>query len=154
MARLFKYSLIFKLSLSAWQLCDDCCTQLNYFKNLKKSDLLLLNEHHLCERFSTYIFFPEDGKSKSNIKTKSRNKKANVPKRPTKIERKIWSNEEKEIIFKKFKLLIKSGTLPGKVQCTQVMEEHSVVFAERKWTDLKYFVKNHLQKIKKQISVA
>lgn len=76
-----------------------------------------------------------------------------LPKRSKNTEKgicvkKIWSNEEKEIILKKFRTLIKIGKLPGKQECEELMEEHKI-FTGRKWTDLKYFVKNYLSKCKK-----
>ncbi|CAG9835041.1 unnamed protein product [Diabrotica balteata] len=64
------------------------------------------------------------------------------------FKRRPWTTEEKEIILKEFKSLIKRGSLPGKEQCTKLLEEQ-IVFTGRKWTDVKFFVKNYLQKLRK-----
>ncbi|XP_072387132.1 uncharacterized protein [Diabrotica undecimpunctata] len=67
----------------------------------------------------------------------------NPKKKCVSFKRRPWTTEEKEIILKEFKSLIKRGFLPGIEQCTKLLEEQ-VVFTGRKWTNVKFFVKNYL----------
>ncbi|XP_057666792.1 uncharacterized protein LOC130900289 [Diorhabda carinulata] len=86
-----------------------------------------------------------------SLKGENRNKTAAQSNKSRKTYKKqSWTTEEKEIVLKEFKLLIEHGNLPGKKQCNDLIEKHKI-FTDRKWTDLKFFIKNHLSKISKQI---
>lgn len=56
-----------------------------------------------------------------------------------------WSNEEKEVVLREMRHLIKKKSLPGKDICSMLIEKYPVL-ANRKWTDVKFFVKNYLSK--------
>ncbi|XP_060522328.1 uncharacterized protein LOC132699555 [Cylas formicarius] len=66
--------------------------------------------------------------------------------------RRPWSSDEKQFVLKFFISSIKRGTVPGKSDCTKCIEESNGILALRSWTDVKFCVKNHLDKLKKQKS--
>lgn len=45
--------------------------------------------------------------------------------------------------------MIRRDQLPGKVACEELMQENPDIFINRKWSDLKFYVKNHISKAKK-----
>lgn len=62
--------------------------------------------------------------------------------------RQPWDPVEKQIVLKTFRIHIKNNSLPGKVECEKCIQDNPVL-SKRIWTDLKFFVKNHISKIKK-----
>lgn len=62
--------------------------------------------------------------------------------------RRPWSSEEKEAVLNFFKSSIKKEVVPGKVECMKCKEENSAL-SRRTWTDVKFCVKNYLDKIKR-----
>ncbi|CAH1115846.1 unnamed protein product [Psylliodes chrysocephalus] len=85
-------------------------------------------------------------KRKSSVSTMEKTTSKKCSKRP-------WTDNEKKIMYSKFTKFIKKNSLPGKLECMEVIENHEV-FAGRKWSDLKFFIKNHLSKIKKMSSIS
>ncbi|KAF5307229.1 hypothetical protein FQR65_LT18439 [Abscondita terminalis] len=60
-----------------------------------------------------------------------------------------WSSEETACLLKHFSAIIKqNGPPPGKKQCEDCITKFKVL-ETRKWTDIKYYIKNHISKIKK-----
>ncbi|KAI4470857.1 hypothetical protein MML48_1g16811 [Holotrichia oblita] len=60
-----------------------------------------------------------------------------------------WSSHEMSAVLTHFKTNIKIGALPGKKECEKCISENAVL-KDRKWTDVKFCIKNHLTKIKKR----
>ncbi|KAG5882523.1 hypothetical protein JTB14_006795 [Gonioctena quinquepunctata] len=81
-----------------------------------------------------------NGVSKNKVDEKRPNKRA-CTKTP-------WSAEEKEIVLREMRLFIKKNNLPGKEKCSNLLENYPAL-GNRKWTDIKFFVKNYLAKNKK-----
>ncbi|KAK4885661.1 hypothetical protein RN001_001932 [Aquatica leii] len=75
-------------------------------------------------------------------KQKSKNNKPKRTKREAALGRVPWSDSEKKVLLKKFKIEIKNEIVPGKDKCTKIKEEHNDVLSRRSWTDIKFFVKN------------
>lgn len=62
--------------------------------------------------------------------------------------KKTWKDDEIKAVLKFFANFIKRGTTLGKARCEECMQTQPV-FGSRKWTDLKFYVKNYITKIKK-----
>lgn len=62
--------------------------------------------------------------------------------------KKTWEQIESNAVLNEFKNMIKKGKLPGKIDCEKCIEKYSFL-TNRKWTDIKYHVKNHISKINK-----
>ncbi|KAK9688430.1 hypothetical protein QE152_g35338 [Popillia japonica] len=62
--------------------------------------------------------------------------------------KKMWTEEESGAVLKFFAPFIKKETIPGKAKCEECMEKYPV-FGTRKWTDLKFYIKNYITKIKR-----
>lgn len=75
-----------------------------------------------------------------NVSNKKCNKKT--------CTKKIWTEEEIGTVLKFFAPFIKRTTIPGKAKCEECMEKYPI-FGTRKWTDLKFYIKNYINKIKK-----
>lgn len=43
-------------------------------------------------------------------------------------------------------MAIKKYTAPGKGDCTKCIDESTGILSSRKWTDAKFYVKNHITK--------
>lgn len=63
--------------------------------------------------------------------------------------RRPWSPEEIKVVLNNFKVQVKHKMLPGKKDCLELMEKHPTLFQGRKWTDLKFCIKNHISKLSK-----
>lgn len=61
--------------------------------------------------------------------------------------RRPWDADEKKAVFEYFKVQIKNGILPGKADCLACQKKYSQL-GNRRWTDIKYCVKNQITKIK------
>ncbi|KAF5269754.1 hypothetical protein FQR65_LT17931 [Abscondita terminalis] len=61
-----------------------------------------------------------------------------------------WTIEEKEGVLNFFKVHIKKGSVEKKHECEECMEKYPVL-KKRKWSDLKFCVKNQISKVNKKI---
>ncbi|KAF5305359.1 hypothetical protein FQR65_LT18709 [Abscondita terminalis] len=59
-----------------------------------------------------------------------------------------WTTEEKECVFRHFKMQIKNRIVPGKQECLNCIQKYSVLEG-RDWTKIKFCVKNQITKISK-----
>ncbi|KAG5865995.1 hypothetical protein JTB14_006249 [Gonioctena quinquepunctata] len=85
-----------------------------------------------------------------NIKRLSRSEKPKTKVIFGKIrELKAWTKEESSSVISFFNSHIKKGMVPGKSPCEKCIEEHPSL-AHRKWTDIKFHVKNYLTKIRRK----
>jgi len=60
-----------------------------------------------------------------------------------------WSPEEKKAVNKELGDCIRKFKVPGKLLCTSCLRNQPVL-AKRNWTDVKNFVHNTIQSIKKK----
>lgn len=59
-----------------------------------------------------------------------------------------WSQHEKEDVFRFFKINIKNGIVPGKVDCEKCLTANNSL-KNRDWKKIKFCVKNQIDKINK-----
>lgn len=71
--------------------------------------------------------------------------------RKTQIKKRLWTTAEKQAVLKHFTNQVKEGSLPGKIECEKCIDE-TPCLKGRKWTDLKFYIKNHLFKLNKMKS--
>lgn len=62
-------------------------------------------------------------------------------------QKKMWTPQEKAAVLEFFKMNIKKSIVPGKKHCEKCIEQNHVL-ANRTWKNIKYCVKNHIQKNK------
>ena len=62
-----------------------------------------------------------------------------------KYKRQPWTKEEVKIVLKAFKKDIALNQLPGKAAIVQVIDAHQCL-SNRKWTNIKDFIRNYLRK--------
>ncbi|XP_074035237.1 uncharacterized protein [Leptinotarsa decemlineata] len=65
------------------------------------------------------------------------------------IQKRTWTEEESTPVIKFFTSHIKRGAVPGKSQCEECIQKHPSL-SLRKWTDIKFYIKNYITKIKKK----
>ncbi|XP_068712639.1 uncharacterized protein [Montipora foliosa] len=90
------------------------------------------NQSRKCQKKST----------KEGVHCSVKQSKKSVPHKP-------WTGEEKEAVLKYLGHWIRKGRVPGKLDCEQCISKANGALDHRKWTDLKYFVKNQIDKRKK-----
>lgn len=66
-----------------------------------------------------------------------------------KVDRQLWTSEQSALVLKTFKQCIKHQQLPGKADCEKLITSNPELFTNRKWTHIKFYVKNHLTKIER-----
>lgn len=62
---------------------------------------------------------------------------------------KMWGEDESSSVIKFFTSHIKRGSVPGKSQCEECIEKFPVLH-NRRWTDIKFYVKNYITKINRK----
>lgn len=65
------------------------------------------------------------------------------------VQKRTWNEEESSPVIKFFTSHIKRGAVPGKSQCEECIQKHPSL-SLRKWTDIKFYVKNYITKIKRK----
>lgn len=60
----------------------------------------------------------------------------------------LWSQQEKEDVFRFFKINIKNGIVPGKVDCEKCLAANKSL-KNRDWKKIKFCVKNQIDKLNK-----
>lgn len=55
-----------------------------------------------------------------------------------------WSSKESKVVLTNFKIAIKYKMLPGKEECEKLIQSNPDLFQNRKWSDIKFFVKIYL----------
>lgn len=89
----------------------------------------------------------------NHVETNYENKKkTNMNKSRTPSIKKPWSEQEIDAVLKFFKFDLKKEYLPGKEKCLQCIKQHPVL-QNRKWTDVKYYLKNYYAKNKKMLKI-
>ncbi|KAF5274676.1 hypothetical protein FQR65_LT16906 [Abscondita terminalis] len=63
--------------------------------------------------------------------------------------RQSWTSEEIQLVLSTYRTLIKQKKLPGKLDCEKLMKDKPTLFKGRKWSDIKFYVKNHITKMQK-----
>lgn len=64
-----------------------------------------------------------------------------------------WTEEEKQAVFKSLDHWIRQGgRLPGKLDCEKCISKANGALDRRKWSDVKYFVKNQIEKRKRVLA--
>ena len=64
-------------------------------------------------------------------------------KRRKTVSHKVWTDDERRIMEKRFEDCFKAHKTPGKNRCEDLMAEHPNLFIDRKWENLKDYVRNH-----------
>ena len=64
--------------------------------------------------------------------------------------RKPWTKQEKDVVLKKFGKLVHLGKLPGKFDCQCLIQENSVL-KNRSWNNIKDFVRNQTETLKRSL---
>ena len=64
--------------------------------------------------------------------------------------RKVWRGEEKKIVLEQFHHHLVKGTLPGKDECLTIIDQNKCL-AGRTWSNIKDFVRNHRDSLKKKV---
>ena len=67
--------------------------------------------------------------------------------RPVSLSRTPWTDEQRQFVRLTFRKYIHGEGLPGKVECSQVIQANSFL-ANRKWQNIKDFVRNEQKKMK------
>lgn len=113
----------------------------------------------------------DDGTSSAQRQsTKKNNAKAQKSKEPKKIRKqsrkskegdcsvevskksvphKSWTGEEKEAVLKYLGHWVRRERIPGKLECEQCISKANGVLDHRKWSDVKFFIKNQIDKRRK-----
>lgn len=75
----------------------------------------------------------------------------NLKKRNSKKIRtvRMWGENESSLVIKFFRSHIKRGSVPGKSQCEECIEKFPLL-RNRRWTDIKFYVKNYITKINRK----
>nr|XP_023019945.1 uncharacterized protein LOC111508612 [Leptinotarsa decemlineata] len=90
------------------------------------------------------------GTSRQSNKTK-KNSSTNDDE-PIKKKRKghrPWTQNEKIAVTNFFRVAIKKKIVPGKVMCEECIRNSGEVLNQRRWTDIKYYIKNYITKLNK-----
>ncbi|KAK4884529.1 hypothetical protein RN001_000800 [Aquatica leii] len=81
--------------------------------------------------------------------TKSKNwSNPKVLKKKTPVRR-CWSDKESAAVLQLFRTSIKKGITPGKILCTECIEKNPIL-SSRSWSDVKFFVYNHIKKVNRK----
>ncbi|XP_067032827.1 uncharacterized protein [Acropora muricata] len=116
----------------------------------------------------------DDGTSSAQRQsTKKNNAKAQKSKEPKKIRKqsrkskegdcsvevskksvphKSWTGEEKEAVLKYLGHWVRRERTPGKLECEQCISKANGVLDHRKWSDVKFFIKNQIDKRRKVLA--
>ncbi|XP_068746319.1 uncharacterized protein [Montipora capricornis] len=68
------------------------------------------------------------------------------------VPHKSWTGEEKEAVLKYLGHWIRQGRIPGKLDCEQCISKTNGVLDHRKWSDVKFFIKNQIDKRRKVLA--
>ena len=58
----------------------------------------------------------------------------------------LWSEEEKDAVFKSLEHWVRRGRVPGKLDCEKCISKANGALERRDWTAVKYFIKNQISK--------
>lgn len=64
----------------------------------------------------------------------------------------LWTEEEKEIVFKYLAPWIRRGRAPGKRDCENCIAKANGALDHREWTAVKYYIKNQNDKRKRVLT--
>jgi hypothetical protein len=67
---------------------------------------------------------------------------ATLPKQP-------WTSSEKKIVHEYFAKHIQNNKLPGKKECVSFIQLNKGINQDRKWSNIKDYVRNYLVNLKK-----
>ena len=67
--------------------------------------------------------------------------------------RRPWSKAEKKALYSSLSSYIRSKKVPGKEACEKAKAEHPVALKDRDWQGIKYWIKNTLVAVNRNIAV-
>lgn len=75
--------------------------------------------------------------------------KQSSPKQRKPSKKKPWKTEETKAVIEYFRINVKEKKVPGKKTCEDCILKNQEALKSRSWKDIKYYVKNYIDKISK-----
>lgn len=66
-------------------------------------------------------------------------------------EKRPWTLEEKKAVLSQLGRYVTSGEVPGKNACEECIRKSQGALSKRRWTAIKFFVKNEIRRRKRMI---